>query len=195
MRNWLGSLIWRLHHWDVALSYRIALKTDEPKARPGPYWLALFGAHLGDSWLWVLIAGFFFKNAYLRRREDEGRRSKQITTWIVSVISATIITLLIKRQVRRARPGSGTLLYGSGPDVHSFPSGHAVRLATIAMWRGVLLPGQGWLAWPLLLLVGWSRVALGIHYVGDVLAGVALGSVVGIFFRRLGDRRDDRMTG
>ena len=188
MRNWLGSLIWRLHHWDVALSDWIALRSDKTKARPGQYWLALFCAHLGDSWLWMIIAGCFFKNAYVHRHEDEGRRSKQIITWIVSVISATIITLLIKRQVRRDRPGSGALLYGSGPDVHSFPSGHAVRLATIAMWSRVLLPRQGWLAWPLLLLVGWSRVALGIHYVGDVAAGIVLGSVVGSFFRRIGDR-------
>jgi len=192
MRSWLGSFIWRLHQCDVALSYRLALRTDEDKRRPLPYWIALFCAHLGDSWLWVIIAGFCFKRAYVDRNKDEGRRVNQLATWVVSVISATIITLLVKRQVRRTRPGKGTLLYGSGPDVHSFPSGHAVRLATIAMWGEILVPGRGWLAWPLLLIVGWSRVALGIHYVGDVVAGVVLGSVVGIFFRWMGQ---GRMTG
>jgi undecaprenyl-diphosphatase len=192
MRSWLASFVWRLHYWDVALSYRIALRTDEDKRRSLPYWVALFCAHLGDSWLWVIIAGFCFKQAYIHRSEDEGRRIKQIATWVISVISATIVTLLVKRQVRRTRPGKGNLLYGSGADVHSFPSGHAVRLAAIAMWSEALVPGRGWLAWPLLLLVGWSRIALGIHYVGDVVAGIVLGSVVGILFRRIG--RDDKMT-
>lgn len=56
------------------------------------------------------------------------------------------------------------------------------RLATIAMWRGALLPGQGWSGLAVMTAVGWSRVALGIHYVGDVLAGVALHSVWWCFF-------------
>ena len=154
------------------------------------YRLALLGAHLGDSWLWVLIAAWFWRQAHQRQ---QGQRRKLILTWVVSVIVTTGVTLFIKRQVRRERPGSGHLLYGAGPDVHSFPSGHAARLSSIAMWSHLLLPYGGWLAWPLLFFVSWCRVAIGIHYAGDVVAGTVVGSAIGLLFRRmLNQKPEDR---
>lgn len=190
MRSWFWSIVWRLHHWDVALSYRMAFKPEEKKAQPLGYRLALLGAHLGDSWLWVLIAAWFWRQAHQRQ---QGQRRKLILTWVVSVIVTTGVTLFIKRQVRRERPGSGHLLYGAGPDVHSFPSGHAARLSSIAMWSHLLLPYGGWLAWPLLFFVSWCRVAIGIHYAGDVVAGTVVGSAIGLLFRRmLNQKPEDR---
>ncbi|MDQ3250612.1 MAG: phosphatase PAP2 family protein [Chloroflexota bacterium] len=185
MRNWFWSLLWRAHHWDVALSYRIALPQAETQPRSPLYWPALVGAHLGDSWLWALVAGFFFRHAHTQRNVDGGRRTRLVAGWVATIILSTVVTLLLKRGVRRTRPGSARLLYGWGVDVHSFPSGHAARLSTIAVWSCLLLPAGGNLAWLLALIVGWSRVALGIHYVGDVVAGYAVGSLIGIMSRRL----------
>ncbi|MFN8495188.1 MAG: phosphatase PAP2 family protein [Caldilineaceae bacterium] len=188
MRSWFWSTVWRLHHYDVALSYRIVFKPEEKKAKLLGYWLALLGAHLGDSWLWVLIAGWLWRQAH--RRQQSQRRSL-ILTWVISVIATTGVTLLVKRQVRRQRPGRGHLLYGAGPDVHSFPSGHAARLSAIAIWSNLLLPYGGWLAWPLLLFVSWCRVAIGIHYAGDVVAGTVVGSTIGLLFQRLWQQKPE----
>jgi undecaprenyl-diphosphatase len=194
MRNLFWSLVWRLHHWDIALSHRIALKQGLHNQNAHLYRPALISAHLGDSWLWAIVAGYWLKVAYARRSEDGGAGTRLVLTWLSSVIASIGLTLMIKQRVQRTRPGQGHLLYGAGADIHSFPSGHAARLSTIAIWASSLAPGWGVLVWSLAILVGWSRVALGIHYVGDVVAGGLLGSAVGLIFRWGWRRKADRLT-
>jgi membrane-associated phospholipid phosphatase len=189
MGSWLRSLIWRLQHWDAALSQQIMLKRTEDQPRAPLDWLALLGAHLGDSWLWAIVAGLLFRDAFIHSDQDEGRRTKLIGSCVISAILSIGATLLIKRQVQRPRPNRGNLLYGSGPDVHSFPSGHAARLSAIAIWTPLLQGKWGWAAWLLAFYVGWSRVALGIHYAGDVVVGWMLGGVIGLVCQGL--RRED----
>lgn len=60
----------------------------------------------------------------------------------------------------------------------SFPSNHSVIAGALAI--GILLawPRAGWLSIPVALLVGYSRVFLGVHYPHDVLAGLGLGALV-----------------
>ena len=67
----------------------------------------------------------------------------------------------------------------------SFPSGHSsaiaclVTVALVLAWP-LLSPRarRGWLAagLALVLLVGWTRLALGVHFLSDVVAGWALGA-------------------
>ena len=66
------------------------------------------------------------------------------------------------------------------PDCFSFPSGHATASMSVALVYGVAIPE---VAAPLLilaLLVGFSRVRLGVHYPSDVLVGqlIAVGSAI-----------------
>lgn len=59
----------------------------------------------------------------------------------------------------------------------SFPSSHASAAFAMgfALWRRLRgRPGR-WLPLALAALVGWSRVALGLHFPLDVLAGVGVG--------------------
>lgn len=61
----------------------------------------------------------------------------------------------------------------------SFPSNHAANTAALAVFLQVLYPKSGWITWPIVTFVGFSRVFIGAHYVTDVLAGWMLGGVVG----------------
>lgn len=74
---------------------------------------------------------------------------------------------------------------------YSFPSGHATlgaALAVLLVWFALRhLEGRGLALATLGLAVAWaiamafSRLVLGVHYPGDVLAGVGVGTAVGGF--------------
>jgi membrane-associated phospholipid phosphatase len=68
----------------------------------------------------------------------------------------------------------------------SFPSGHAATSAAGAVILSALV-GRGVWRWLTLLavLIGFSRVYVGVHYPGDVLAGALLGAAVALGFLRL----------
>ncbi|OQW51512.1 MAG: hypothetical protein A4C66_13965 [Nitrospira sp. HN-bin3] len=61
----------------------------------------------------------------------------------------------------------------------SFPSNHAANTAALAAFLHVLYPRSGWITWPIVAVVGFSRVFIGAHYVTDVLGGWMLGGVIG----------------
>jgi len=99
------------------------------------------------------------------------------TVWLTD-----LITLGIKLSVDRPRPFE--VLAEADPLIvasvgTSFPSGHASMSAAGAIVLASLAPR----AWPLLALlavvVAVSRVYVGVHYPLDVLAGLALGTIVG----------------
>jgi undecaprenyl-diphosphatase len=105
---------------------------------------------------------------------------RHISLWalITIAISGTLVGGL-KLFFRRQRPpGQRNRLYFSF-DHHSFPSGHAARVAALATVLGSAYPA---IALPLAmwaLLVGLSRVVLGVHYLLDVIVGMAAGVMIG----------------
>jgi undecaprenyl-diphosphatase len=92
-----------------------------------------------------------------------------------SLAISHLIVQVIKRRVSRPRPDRS--LGVPHPDRFSFPSGHATSSLAVALAYAAAFPQ---FAVPLVgfgLLVGWSRVALGVHYPGDVLAGQLIASL------------------
>ena len=92
---------------------------------------------------------------------------------LMTVVISHLVVQLVKRKVVRHRPARVERLVSlvREPDCFSFPSGHATASMSVALVYGVALPS---LAVPLLilaLLVGFSRVRLGVHYPSDVLVG------------------------
>ena len=66
-------------------------------------------------------------------------------------------------------------------DKRSFPSGHAARAFLIAVVASALAPAWlGVLLWIWAPLVSIARVAMGVHYVSDVVAGAAVGIIVAL---------------
>jgi len=147
-----------------------------------PGWLrslAIFFAHSGDSWFWLLalVVVWLLGNAEWKTRA---------IIFAIVILAAAVIVFIIKFSVRRQRPaGNWGNIYRS-TDPHSFPSGHATRAALLATLSMGL--GPPWLAlvlgiWaPLVIL---ARVAMGVHYLSDVLAGAILGVLIGIASLRI----------
>lgn len=81
-------------------------------------------------------------------------------------------------------------LIGPARERVSFPSGHSV---TVAVFCGVLMLHTRWIEWRVLLLliailVGASRVAVGVHWPIDVIAGLTLGVLAAWIGGRLAAR-------
>lgn len=135
---------------------------------------AVFFAHSGDSWFWAaaLIVSWFFSSPAWKRWE---------VVEFVGIAGLAVIVLTVKFIVRRQRPeGEWGGIYRN-TDPHSFPSGHAARSFLIAVVASAL--GPLWLAallWVWAPLVSLARVAMGVHYVSDVVAGAILGVIVAL---------------
>jgi membrane-associated phospholipid phosphatase len=136
--------------------------------------MAAFFAHSGDSWFWgvALVLLWFFSNSIWRRWE---------VVEFGSISLLVVLVMSIKFLVRRRRPeGEWGSIYRN-TDPHSFPSGHAARAFLIAVVASALAPAWlGILLWIWAPLVSIARVAMGLHYVSDVVAGAMLGIVVAL---------------
>jgi len=138
------------------------------------YDLSAFLAHSGDSWFWLL--GLFILWLW---------GSRQWHAWAAlmaaGIVFQAVVVLGIKLAVRRRRPeGEWGAIYRN-TDPHSFPSGHAARAVMLVVVAWGL--GPSWLAFVLLLwapLVSLARVVMGVHYLSDILAGMAVGALVGL---------------
>jgi membrane-associated phospholipid phosphatase len=111
------------------------------------------------------------------------RRAWRTVVWVVvAVVFVRDVTSALKEFFGRVRPAFED--GGADFDSLSFPSGHSSGIATLVTVGLVLawpwLAQEGRRLWAVLgallvLLVGLTRMWLGVHYLSDVLAGWALG--------------------
>ena len=132
----------------------------------------------GKTVVWFLVMGLVA--GWLLRR-----RLRRLALFVgVTVVGSSVLNNLIKLAVDRARPHlSDPVAFAPGK---SFPSGHAqaaivgygVLLAVFLpiiprRWRPAAITAAALLA----LLIGFSRIALGVHYLSDVIAAYLIGTV------------------
>jgi undecaprenyl-diphosphatase len=118
---------------------------------------------------------------------------------VISVVIADAIgTHVFKYAFSRSRPCialEGVRLLVGCTNLPSFPSNHAVNssvLATLTILHRPLL----WLpAAAMVLLIGFSRIYVGVHYPLDILAGSALGIVVALVLSAIMTRIWPESTG
>ncbi|SDF63331.1 bifunctional phosphatase PAP2/diacylglycerol kinase family protein [Klenkia brasiliensis] len=103
------------------------------------------------------------------------------------LVSSALVNVVLKPVFGRVRPDPRGLAPGRSLDrsldTLSFPSGHSASAAAFATGVALESPWAGALVAPVALGVGYSRVHVGVHYPGDVLAGMAVGGAVALATR------------
>lgn len=104
--------------------------------------------------------------------------------WLAAIISGRVLNVALKLICGHARPGEAAVLLGMNND--SFPSGHAMMSLIVYLLAAVLLAphvptqsGRVFLivfAILLSLVIGVSRLHLGVHVLSDVAAGWLMGA-------------------
>lgn len=160
LRAWLNAA-------DLA-SYRALRSLARDDERIGPLRrFSKLGEH-GALWYGVGAVGA----ALDRRRRDEWIRSA------LTVGAAYVTSTSVKVAIGRRRPAVEDLpALMRTPTGLSFPSSHSTSSFAAARAYGTLLPPP--LLYAVAVPMALSRLVLGVHYPSDVLAGAALGTVMG----------------
>jgi undecaprenyl-diphosphatase len=154
--------------------YRVSSHLRLPDTRGVLRGAMIFFAHSGDSWFW--LAALFVVWLF---RKDEWHTLAALMA--IGLLALAVLVLVIKFTVRRRRPAGEWGAIYRNTDPHSFPSGHAARmifLAVLALGLGPVWFGLIMLIWA--PLVALARVALGVHYLSDIVAGLLLGALAGL---------------
>ena len=109
-------------------------------------------------------------------------RRRDAVFLLIAMIVSPLLNLALKHLFERVRPpAESAVLSVNG---YAFPSGHAMSSATFALALAVIAWPTRW-RWPaaglaatFALLMGLSRVYLGVHWLTDVLAGWVLAVAV-----------------
>jgi undecaprenyl-diphosphatase len=162
-------LISNLLKMDAEFSHKLQNQEFHPLIRKAMSLLA----HSADSWYWGAGLAILW---LLGPPEWRGL----IQLLLLGIILTALFVQGLKFIIKRPRPeGEWGQIYRNS-DPHSFPSGHAAR--SIMLTILILLSGYIWLGFLMILwtiLVGISRIGLGVHYISDVLVGSLIGALFG----------------
>ncbi len=130
----------------------------------------------------IVLFAVLLLATYIDARHHYDLRAVAASVWAGA---ATLIALgigqIIGNAVDRARPYetmSGVHILVDRTTDFSFPSDHATAVGAVA--AGLLIANRRWglAAAALALIMAFTRVYVGAHYPGDVIAGLALGAAV-----------------
>ncbi len=149
-----------------------------------PEWFDIVGRLLalpGDIEVAALVIAVIFGFGVRQQIRSENREhlcSPRTIAMIAVVFGGLSLAIIFKTGFGLPRPP--VELQATPRSGEGFPSGHTMT-ATV-LWGALALWGRAWTAnrrWSmaavLIGLVGFSRLALGVHYLVDVLASVAFG--------------------
>jgi undecaprenyl-diphosphatase len=162
------AVLGRLGAHDRALMLRCAITPSAPW-RARATWTVV--THLGGTGPGVLAAGLPWFACCAAHRAS--------ALALVTLTVSHLIVQLVKRTVARVRPSVKHRHAGlvHDPDRFSFPSGHATASMAVALAYGVVFPDWSVPLAALAVLVGFSRIRLGVHYPSDVLIGQLIAGV------------------
>lgn len=168
----LEHLIISLNGWDLSVQHYIIAK-HQPELITLFAWVTSWGNSA------TIIALCALASAGLAAQ----RRWGAALILDAGLTAAWITMALLKLWFGRSRPLGEHLVYAGG---YSFPSGHAMLSMVLYGFLGYLLSCRlsGWMRWAvrasaglMILMIGFSRIYLNVHYSSDVIAGFIIGSI------------------
>ena len=105
------------------------------------------------------------------------------------LLTSSYMNYWLKVIIRNPRPPSSNWLLGTEATNYSLPSGHAQTSTTIWGWLS-LKSRKAWilaLSLALIIIIGLSRIYIGVHWLGDVIFGWVVGTLLLITALRVED--------
>lgn len=161
----------RLDAVEVEVVLRVANASRSAGATP----LAAIVTRLGNGWIYPILALVLFVT---------GRLERPVVFVVVAgtnLVAAFLVYPLFKHALGRLRPCDyepSLARHGEPLDRYSCPSGHTMTAAAFGVTVAAMWPAGSALVLAFCLLMGWSRVAMGHHYVTDVVLGGAIGLAI-----------------
>ncbi|MBP1933093.1 phosphatase PAP2 family protein [Ammoniphilus resinae] len=134
-------------------------------------WLMPTITHLGGA---VFTIGLFILLFPLM-----GGKVDLIIEGLCSLTISHLMVQFIKRSFSRPRPylkDRNVIVCPNPLKDYSFPSGHTTAIFSLCTSISLIFPGFFSVSYPIAILVGLSRVYLGLHYPLDV----AIGAIIGV---------------
>lgn len=130
--------------------------------------------HSGDmNLLYIMLVIYFYFTRQIKY---------SINILVATAMVLVVCNIFFKNIARRQRPYDRyptiNVKISPRPNDYSMPSGHTFMAFAIA----TVLWGSPWMAWAygLAVLMGISRMYVGVHYLSDVLVGMICGIGVGL---------------
>ena len=164
-----------LARFDVA-EYRLCRGLNRTSELPALRLLLRVASRLGDGIIWYVLVGILpllYGPAAVR----------PAIVMALTGIAGLIIYRWLKLSLVRERPfiRHDAITLAMAPlDRYSFPSGHTLHAVSFTWLAVHSFPELGWVLLPLAGLIATSRVALGLHYPSDVVAGGTIGAILAV---------------
>lgn len=157
--------------WEQTRSLAFVVSIHQWAAVPWVEYFFRAFTFLGDDEFYMLMVGVLFWCV-----------SKPLSFWTAFVLlTSGTCSNLIKDLTMLPRPDIAGVTH---PDNSAFPSGHTLTSVTVWGYMALRLKRTGFWIWAIIaiILVGFSRMVIGVHFLGDILGGLAIGILFLLLF-------------